>query len=103
MTTLPQLPNDGTREVLVGKDPHRPKRLRDGVDPLRTQGLAGICQAGLDIFGSEMVVLPKDVLLGIPPRQKVDDQLHGDSGALDHRLSHQNVRSRYWACRFSPL
>src|SRR5947199_7148196 len=67
-------------------------RLGNGVDPFRAQGLARIGQAGLDVLGRDVVVLTEDVFFAVATRQEIDHQLHGDSSAPDHRLSHQDLR-----------
>ena len=47
------------------------------------------------------VVVSSDLFLAVTTAQEIHDQLHGDPGALDHRLSNQDPGIDYDA--FTPI
>src|SRR5580700_4238670 len=61
---------------------------------LRMQELTGIRKTRPNVLRFQIGIVVQDLLLRPPLRQKVNDELDGQPGSLDDRLSHQNIRTR---------
>jgi len=80
--------------ALVRHEAHRESLSRVGqqVDTLGFQDLARVGQAGLDVGGSQVVVLSENLFHGPPASQEIDDELHRHPCPSDDRLPDENAR-----------